>query len=141
MKSENQFIYYGILFLFLYLKAYSFISNALTCLILGLKGNIFIIPVVLSLFIMCLFFVFYRLKSFPKIKLWMILIIIFLLSIANLFLIPSTYYAGGQSIYNQDQRIMISSFITYCNAFNTIGIIIISYVKYYRLNKVGTVSE
>ncbi len=141
MKQENQFIYYGIVFLFLYLKVYSIISNALTCLILGLKGNIFIIPIVLGLLILSLFIVFYRLKSFPKIKLWIILVMVALLIITNLFLIPSTYYAGGYSIYNEDQRIMIALFITYCNAINTGVIIIVSIIKYFRMNKELKVSE
>lgn len=135
MKNENLFIYYGILFLFLYLKVYSIVSNMITSLILSLNGNIFIVPIILSLLILGLLIVFYKLKSFPKINLWIILIIIALLSIVNLFFLPSTYYGGGSSLYNEEQRKMITSFITYCSTINTLGIIIISYLKYYRYNK------
>lgn len=141
MKNENLFIYYGILFLFLYLKVYLIISNLITSLILSLSGNIFIVPIILSLLILGLLVGFYKLKSFPKINLWVILIIIALLPIGNSIFLPSAYYEGGNSLYNEEERKMIASFITYCSTINYLGIIIISYLKYYRYNKKSNVSD
>lgn len=130
MKKENQSVYYGIIFMFLYLKTYSILSNVFTCLILVLKCNILAIPFVLGVIITGLLVLFWKLQSFPTIKLWMILTIIVLLIISNTFLVPSTFYEGTNSIYSLEQRSLIGSFITYSNAFNVIGLIVISYIKY-----------
>ncbi len=135
MKNENLFIYYGILFFFLYLRVYLIISNIITSLILILNWNIFIIPISLSLLILGLFVGFYKLKSFPKINLWIILIIMALAVIGNGIFLPSVHYNGTYSVYNEEERKMISSFIRCFHDISTTGIIIISYLKYYRYNK------
>ena len=135
MKSENSFIYYGIIFLFLYSKVYLIISKIITSLILILNWNIYILPISLNLLTLGLFVGFYKLKSFPKINLWIILIIIALLTIVNSFFSPLTYYDGVNSLYNKDERLMISEFISISNTINAVGIIVISYIKYYRRRK------
>ncbi len=135
MKKEHRFIYYGIIFLFLYLKIYSIIGSWLACLILSLKGSIFLIPIGLGILIIGLITIFCTFKSFPKLRLWVILIVILLLIITNILFIPSKYYLGGHSLYTLEERTLITSFILYSDVVNTVLIILVSCIKYFKAQK------
>ena len=129
LKKEH-YIYYGVLFFFLYLNIYHIISRCLVCGILSLEANIFLIPVALGVLILGLLTIFCSFKTFPKIKLWVILIVVGSLAITNLLFVPSNYYLRADSLYSLGEKESITSFITYCDAINNVAVIVAAYIKY-----------
>lgn len=133
MKSESKFIYYGILFYFLYSQIYNIISNVLILPILSMHWNIYLIPILLGVFIVILSLWFYRLKKFPKIKLWIILLIVSLSITTELFSwVP---YNISKESYINEEKSLILDFTLYCKTINTVIFIIITSLKYTKMKK------
>ena len=131
MEKENKFIYYGILFYFLYTQIYSVLASFLILPVLIMQWDIYLIPLFLLLFIALLSILFYRIKKFPKIRLWFLLLVIFI-SIAVSFLnIPERFYLlGGNSVYSTKIQSAILDYISYGRTLNAIIFLAISYFKY-----------
>lgn len=133
---KNKFIYYGILFYFLYNQTYSIISDILILPILSMQGNIHLIPILLSLVIILLSVLFYRITKFPKIRIWLILLVIFLSVVVSFFNIPAKFYLSGiNSAYSTEKQSMITNYILTCKVINTIVFLAIAYFKYLTAEK------
>lgn len=145
MKNENKFIFYGILFYFLYIQIYKIISSILISPILSMQWNIHLIPVLLSLIIILLSILFYRIKKFPKINFLFILLVVLLSILVSFFNIPNKFYLlGGDSVYSIEIQSVIINYILICGVINTTIFLTISYFKYLKIqkkDKLGSVSK
>lgn len=136
MKKENKFIYYGILFYVVYTQIYVIISSVLISPFLILKWNIYVILTLLILPITLLSVMFYRIKKFPRIRLWFILLLIFLSTMLNFFEIPHILYlSSADSLYSLKEQYAIFDYILTCKAVNIIVFIVIAYYKYFRIQR------
>jgi|BioPla2DNA2_1021312.scaffolds.fasta_scaffold66086_2 RsiW-degrading membrane proteinase PrsW (M82 family) len=136
MKNENKLIYYGILFSYLYFQIYSITSKVLISPILYMQWNVHLVPILLSLIIMLLSVWFYKVKNFPKMKLWFIILIVLLSIFVSLFNIPNRFYLlGGNSIYSIKTQSTVINYILICGVINTSIFLVISYIKYLKLKK------
>lgn len=136
MKNENKFIYYGILFYFIYIQIYEIISSILIWPILSMQWNIYLIPILLSLIIISLSIIFYRINKFPKIRIWFILLVILLSILISLLNIPNKFYLlGGDSVYSVKTQSSITNYILICRTINTIVFLSVSYFKYFKSQK------
>jgi hypothetical protein len=135
MKNENKLIYYGILFYFLYIQIYKIISSVLVSPVLIMQWNIHLIIILLLLLIISLAVWFYMIKQFFKIKLWLILSVVFLSISLSLFNIPDKFYlSGGHSVlYSIDKQSMITNYVLICRVINTILFLAIAYFKYLKI--------
>jgi len=133
MKNNNKFIYYGILFYFLYIQIYSALASLLISPILIMQWNIHLIPLLLLLLIVLLSILFYRIKKFPKIRIWFILLVVFISTVVSFFNLPERFYLlGGNSLYSAKIQSSILDYILYCNVVNTVVFLSISYFKYVK---------
>lgn len=138
MKNENKFIYYGILFYFLYTQIYKTISNVLISPILSMQWNTHLIPILLSLIIILLSVLFYRIEKFPKIRIWFVLLVVFLSIVVSFFNMPDKFYlSSSNSVYSTEKQSMITNYILICRVINTILFLAISYFKYLTVRKKG----
>ena len=136
MKNENKLIYYGILFYFIYVQIYNIISEVLISPILCMQWNIHIIPILLSLVIILLSFLFCRVKRFPRIKIWVVLLVVLLSVMLRLFNSPAKFYLSGSNpVYSIEEQSMITNYILICKTLNTIVLLAISYFKYLKIQK------
>ena len=134
MKNENKSIYYGILFFFLYDKIYEIFSSIVISPILSMQWNIYLVPILLLLIIIMLSVIFYRIKEFPKIRIWHILLVVFLSTLISFFNIPGRFYfTGGNSVYSPETQYTILNYIRFCVAINMMVFLAISYFKYWKL--------
>jgi hypothetical protein len=125
MKQNNLNVYYGILFLFLYSRIYSIIVNVFVSCALLLKINAVILPFVLGIIVLAMVLLFSRIKTFPSVKLWMIVLIIIISSLLNYFFTPFHFYAG------EDAKWSLLTYSITCSRFLfEILIILIAYLKY-----------
>ena len=136
MKNENKLIYYGILFYFIYVQIYSIISEVLISPILSMQWNIHIIPILLSLVIILLSVLFCRAKRFPRIKIWVVLLVVLLSVMFGVFNIPAKFYLSASNpVYSIEEQSMITNYILICKTLNTIVLLAISYFKYLKIQK------
>ncbi len=136
MKNENKLIYYGILFYFIYVQIYSIISEVLISPILSMQWNIHIIPILLSLVIILLSVLFCRAKRFPRIKIWVVLLVVLLSVMLGVFNIPAKFYLSASNpVYSIEEQSMITNYILICKTLNTIVLLAISYFKYLKIQK------
>ena len=136
MKNENKSIYYGILFYFLYTQIYSIIVNVLTLPILCMQWNIHIIPILFSLVIVLLSVLFCRAKRFPRIKIWVVLLVVLFSVMLKLFNIPAKFYLScSNPVYSIEEQSMITNYILICKTLNTIVLLAISYFKYLKIQQ------
>jgi hypothetical protein len=135
MKNENKFIYYGILFYFLYTQIYKTISSILISPILDMQWNINFIPIMLLLLIVLLSVWFYKIKLFPNIRIWFILLVVFFSILVSFLNIPNKFYLSSSSVYSIDKQSLITNYILTCRTINTIAVIAIAYFKYLKFQK------
>ena len=131
--GKNKYIYYGILFYFLYIQIYGIISRVLTWPVLSMQWNVHLVLILPLLLIIVLSVLFYRLKEFPKIRLWFILLVIFLSVVITFFDIPNIYYMSAYSVYSFEEKSIITNYIQTCRAVNTIVFLAIAYFKYLKV--------
>jgi hypothetical protein len=134
MKNENNSIYYGILFLFIYNKLFFICYDLIATLILACQWNIYLIPVALSLLCIVFLLFFAKLKTYPKIKIWFIISAIIIPILLSLSMLPHRYLGTYSNYSAEDQRIFYD-FRHLITIFYTYPIIIIAYIKYYKLYK------
>jgi len=133
MKTKNRYIYYGILFYFLYTQIYTIISSLLISPILNMKWSIHLIPIIFSILIIVLSLGFYRIKQFPILKIWYILLVVLLSISVSFFNLPEIFYlSGSNSVYSLEQQSIITNYIFTCKLINTVVFLIITYFKYSR---------
>jgi hypothetical protein len=136
MKNNNKFIYYGILFYFLYIQIYSALASLLISPILIMRWNIHLIPLLLLLLIVLLSILFYRIKKFPKIRIWFILLVVFISTIVSFLNLPERFYLlDGNSLYSAKIQSSILDYILYCKVVNTVVFLSISYFKYVKTKR------
>lgn len=136
MKNENKYIYYGIVFYFLYIQLYSILAGLLISPILVMRWDIHLIPLFLLLFIALLSILFYRIKTFPTIRIWFILLVVCISTVVRFLNIPGRFYLlGGNSLYSTEIQSTILDYISYCSTLNTIVFLAISYFKYVKSQK------
>jgi hypothetical protein len=89
---------------------------------------------------------FYRINQFPPIKIWLILLIFLIPIFIKLIGFPELYFLRGEnSYYTIKEQSLISNFMLISSSINTIIFIVISYIKYLKIQRNeknnGTVSE
>ena len=134
--KKNINIYYGILFYFIYIQIYQIVSKILISPILSMQCAIYLIPILLSLVVIILSVIFYRIKEFPKIRIWHLLLVFLLSTLITFFNIPGRFYLTGiNSTYSAEMQSTIPTFIQIAGTINTVVFLVISYFKYWKLQK------
>jgi hypothetical protein len=133
--EKNINFYYGILFYILFLKGYKILCDLITSLLLALKANIYLIPILLLLITTGLLLLFIYMKKLPPLKLWILLIILILSVFISFLNLPGKYYMGTDSFYTAEQQSTILNLIYLSKGVFTLGVIVISYFKYLSYKK------
>jgi hypothetical protein len=99
--------------------------------VLIMQWNIHLNIILLILFIISLAVWFYMIKQFFKIKLWFILLVVFLSISVSFFNIPDRFYLSGDNsaFYSIDKQSVITNYILVCRVINTIVFLSITYFK------------
>ena len=129
MKNKN--IYYGILFYFIYTQIYETISSLLISPILIMQWNIHLILILLLFLILILSIWFYKVEKFPRIKIWLILIVVCCSILVKFFNIPTGLYLSNNNyVFNLEKQSLITNYIQLCRIINIIIFLGITYLKY-----------
>jgi membrane protein YdbS with pleckstrin-like domain len=135
MKNKNYSPFYGILFYFMYVQIYIIVSSVLIVPILIMRWNIHSIPVCLIAVVTLFSVWFYKLKQFPEIRFWYILLVFILTTIANLICTPGFYLKGENYEYHREHMSMILNYNHCCMITFTIVFLSIAYIKYFKTGK------
>jgi hypothetical protein len=104
--------------------------------ILSMQWNVNLILILLLLLIASLSILFYRIKTFPKIRIWFILLVASLSIVFSFFNIPDKFYLSGvNSGYDLETQSVIVNYILTCRVINTIIFLTISYLKYLKIQR------
>ncbi len=133
MKNEAKFIYYGIVFLFLYTSVFGLCERLITTMVFYFSWNVYIIPATLVIIAAGMIYFFLRRKSsIPAIKPWAVIAIIIAIFVFA-FIAPEKWLRDLE--YSPFENTMLSSWIYIIVGWFRWIIVIIAYIKYYRLNK------
>jgi len=130
MEKNNFNIYYGIIFLFLYSRIYSIFTNLFICAIYFLKINIYVIPIMLLAIVLTMLIIFTKIRKFPLLNLYVIIILVIVFILCNNFCEPINFYQGESK-----KQFLISNFKSISYTIFNFAIIIISFIKYHRFIK------
>jgi len=131
MLNDKKSIYYGIVMLFISKLLLDIVSILFYLLIGYLDFNILIVPISQCLFTILLLLYFFRLKVFPKIKIFHFISIIILTAIlANIS--SSQLFLEKYSIV---EKAKYNTFMIAINTFFFYSFAIIAYIKYLKISK------
>jgi energy-coupling factor transporter transmembrane protein EcfT len=131
LKTEEKYLFYGILFLFVYNRLFIICNDLISSLILVCQWNAYLVPIALLLLCTIFLLFFLKLKDYPKINFWLIIGVILVPIAINFFMLPNRYYFYYSA---EDQKMLFDCRIL-INGINTYILVFIVYFKYYRLNK------
>jgi len=127
---QKKYIFYGIVLLFLtnLLKS---IINSMTSFIIGyFNFNILLIPIISIIFCTLIIIIFFKIKIFPKLYLWLFLLIIILFICSNFFL--TDIYIEQ---YTPAERGMNYSIMKGIDFLFMLTFSIVAYIKYNRIKE------
>lgn len=130
-KLENRNLYYGIFFFFLYGQVYSILSRVLITPIWVMHWNIHFIGILLLSLIALMSVWFYRIKEFPKLNVWFILLVVVVSVAVNFFNFPDSFlFFDDSSVSRNEVRSLLINYITGSSTVNLIVFLAIAYSKY-----------
>jgi hypothetical protein len=123
--------YYGIVFLFLYETIFRIFERLITTLVVYLSWNIHIIYISLAIIAISMLVFFFTRKSIPKINIWGIITII--ICFVGVSLIAPEKWLNSTN-YSPAEIVILSSTKTIIMGCFTWILVIIAYIKYYKIN-------
>lgn len=132
MKNDKKYIYYGIVFWFLFETIFNFFERLITTIVFYFSWNIYIIPIFLTFIAIIMILAILRYKSIPQLNLW-IVVGIFTAFAGMTLIAPEKWLRNANYLESEKQMLLlVRPFISAC--FRWI-IVLIAYIKYYKLNK------
>ena len=131
MKNEKGYLLWNNIVLFNNRQFLSCVLNAENGyeIIVNFVHNIYIAPSLLAIVAFTLLVTCFRVKKLPYIRFWIIPLILFI----NLLSAYLNYSKELIEIYSEVERALLFSLMTGIREISLILLVIIAYVKYYRL--------
>lgn len=130
---QKKYIFYGVVLFFLTSLLKDIIHSITELIICYLNFNIQLIPFISIIFCAVIIIVIFKIKAFPKLNLWLLLLPIIISLLTNLFL--SKIYTECIKQYTSLEVGMNYSYIKGINYIFTLTFSIVAYIKYKKIKE------
>ncbi len=124
--QQNSNIYYGILFYFVYIRLFQIVTDLIVMPVFCFNLNVTIIPIALTLMILLFNFVYLKMKKFPRLLIWIVLILVYSV-VKLLFNIPTRFYP-----YSDSEKAWAIQSIYICTGIHTFVFVVLSCIKFIK---------